>query len=55
MEGNEEHKVEVGVDIDKNGKADFTIKVKGNKKIILLCIGFFVAGFLSHWGYTILM
>lgn len=54
-EDKENHEVTVGVDIDQDGKSDFKIKLKGNKKIILVCIGCFIAGALSTWGYTTLM
>ena len=55
MEGNDEMTAEVGVDIDRDGTSDFVVKIKGNKKVILLCVACYVAGALSTWGYTTLM
>lgn len=46
----ENGELDIGVDVDKDGKPDFILKLKGNKRIILFGIIMYALGALTEHG-----
>lgn len=50
---NEEEEAEIGIDIPQTPqKPDFFVIIKGNKKIVIALIAFYLLGFLSGYIYV---